>query len=101
MIFVCCLVVPTAVRGSDPTTPGSEFFEKEVRPLLMAKCGACHGGVARPKGELRLTSRDEILLGGESGAAIAPGKPEESLLIAAVRYQGDLRMPPADKLSDR
>ena len=72
-----------------------------MRPLLVAKCGACHGGAARAKGKLRLTSREEILRGGESGAAVTPGKPDESLLLKAVRYEGDLRMPPAGKLTDR
>jgi hypothetical protein len=100
-IFVCCVVASATARAAEPTASESEFFEKEVRPLLVAKCGACHGGAARPKGKLRLTSRDDILRGGESGAAVEPGKPDDSLLVKAVRYQGDLRMPPSGKLTDR
>ena len=100
-IVFCCIAALSTARAAEPTAAESEFFEKEVRPLLVTKCGACHGDVARAKGKLRLTSRDDILRGGESGAAIVPGKPDESLLLKAVRYDGDLRMPPAGKLTDR
>ncbi|HEY2839715.1 MAG TPA: DUF1549 domain-containing protein, partial [Pirellulales bacterium] len=106
-ICLCCwLSAQPDANGAEPaeakpSEADLEFFEKEVRPLLVEKCGACHGAVARPKGKLRLTSRDEILRGGENGPAALPGKPEVSLLIKAVQYQGDLRMPPQGKLTDR
>jgi hypothetical protein len=76
-----------------------EFFEKEVRPLLADKCQSCHGDEKR-RGGLRLTSRDLVLKGGGRGAAIVPGKPEESLLLRAVEQQGDLKMPPKGKLTE-
>src|SRR6185503_244403 len=40
---------------------------------------------------------------GNTGAAIVPGKPDESLLIQAIRYKDeDLQMPPkGEKLSDQ
>ncbi|WP_406697046.1 PSD1 and planctomycete cytochrome C domain-containing protein [Singulisphaera sp. Ch08] len=76
-----------------------EFFEKDVRPLLVARCQSCHGA-EKQKGHLRLDSRDAILTGGDTGAAIVPGKSNESLLIEAINY-GDLyKMPPKSKLSD-
>ncbi len=51
-------------------------------------------------GGLRLDSRDAMLKGGKSGAAVVPGKPEESLLIQAVaQTHARLKMPPAGKLS--
>ena len=68
------------------------FFEQEVRPLLVEKCYACHGA-EKQKGGLRLDSREAILKGGESGPAVVPGKPEESLLVEAMNYEG-LEMPP-------
>ena len=55
----------------------------------------------RPKGGLKLTSRADLLRGGDSGPAAVPGKPDESLLLKVVRYQGKPRMPPQGKLSDR
>lgn len=77
---------------------GSDDFEKRVRPLLIERCYKCHSG-AESKGGLRLDSREGLLKGGESGAAIVLAKPEESLLIQAVRHQNGLAMPPDGKLT--
>ena len=78
---------------------GSERFEKKVRPLLAERCWRCHGA-EQAKGGLRLDTADALLAGGESGPAVVPGKPDESPLIAAVRYSDGLKMPPKGKLSD-
>ncbi|MEX0792259.1 MAG: PSD1 and planctomycete cytochrome C domain-containing protein [Pirellulaceae bacterium] len=76
-----------------------EFFEKKVRPILAARCNECHGAEAEePGGGLVFASRLAILTGGDSGAAIVPGKPDESLLIEAINYQGLYEMPPKSKL---
>jgi len=91
--------LPT-VRAADPTAAEAEFFEKEVRPLLVEKCWECHGEEMH-KGRLKLTSRASVLKGGATGPAAVPGKPEESLLVEAVRYKDVRRMPPDAKLSDR
>ncbi len=72
------------------------FFESHVRPLLAEKCWNCHAGSKR-KGGLRLDSLDHVLDGGDSGAAIVAGAPDESLLIEAVQYE---QMPPSGPLSD-
>ncbi len=89
------------VRAADKD-PGIEFFEKKIRPLLTENCYQCHsteGG--KKKGELLLDSRPGMLKGGESGPAIVPGKPKESLLLKAVGYENDkLQMPPKGKLPD-
>ncbi len=77
----------------------SDHFESHVRPLLVKNCHSCH--TEEQSGGLRLDSRFAILGGGKSGPAIVPGKPEESLLIAAVRHtHSRLRMPLGGKLSD-
>ncbi|MBY0229082.1 MAG: hypothetical protein K2W96_07375, partial [Gemmataceae bacterium] len=73
-----------------------EGFEKRIRPLLVEKCLSCHGD--KPKGGLRLTSRAALLQGGDSGPAVVPGKPDESLLLKAVRHEGERKMP-KEKLS--
>jgi mono/diheme cytochrome c family protein len=90
-------LVPTLRVG---THEGEEFFEKEVRPLLVEHCQKCHGD-KKPKGGLRLTSRDAVLKGGESGPAAVAGKPQDSLLIQAVRYNDTPQMPPKRKLTER
>ncbi len=78
-----------------------ELFETKIRPLLAARCYECHSARAEKlKGGLRLDTRDALRKGGDSGPAVAPGKPDESLLIEAVRYDGDFQMPPKGKLPD-
>ncbi len=96
------------IAGRDAeVTPGTadraglEFFESRVRPLLVDSCYECHGA-QKQKGGLRLNSRASVLTGGDSGPAISPGEPGESLLLRAVRYTDTtLQMPPSGKLSDR
>ncbi len=89
---VCLLVFIGGVRAATP----DEQFEKVIRPLLVEKCLGCHGE-KKPKGDLRLDSLAGMLKGGESGPAIVPGKPEQSLLVIAVRHNEQLKMP-KDKL---
>lgn len=77
-----------------------DFFEAKIRPVLVSHCYECHSSTAKKLGgELLLDSRDSVLAGGESGAAVEPGDPGSSLLVAAIRYEG-LEMPPSGKLPD-
>ena len=89
-----------AVRGGEPDSQTQaareQFFEQNVRPLLAENCYSCHGD-KKQKGGLRLDSLEAILKGGESGPAVVPGKPEESLIVEAINYEG-LEMPPTGKL---
>jgi hypothetical protein len=75
-----------------------EFFETRIRPILVENCFQCHGD-KKQKGGLRLDSRTGLLKGGDDGPVIVPGRPDDSRLIMAVRHQGDLKMPPKQKLS--
>jgi hypothetical protein len=86
--------------AEEATRPGAEFFENKVRPLLVKRCYQCHGQ-GKVKGGLALTSREEVLEGGDSGPAAVVGRPDKSLLIRAVRYQESPRMPPHGKLPDQ
>ena len=89
-----------SVGADDAVSPEQiEFFESQVRPLLAEQCHTCHGA-EKQKASLRLDSREAILLGGETGPALVPGKPESSLLLTAVKQTGDLQMPPKGKLTD-
>jgi mono/diheme cytochrome c family protein len=82
-----------------PVDPqAADFFEREVRPLLLAECAGCHGAAVQ-QGGLRLDSREALLKGGARGPSIAPGHPERSLLLKAVRHDG-LKMPPGKRLPD-
>ncbi|MCX7411719.1 MAG: hypothetical protein NTZ32_26890 [Planctomycetales bacterium] len=73
-----------------------DFFEAKIRPVLVRTCFRCHGD-AKTGGALRIDSREMLLKGGESGPAIVPGKPEESLLIKAIRRQADVSAMPPEK----
>ncbi len=78
-----------------------DFFEKKVRPLLADRCLECHSTEKKVKGGLALDTRAGWEKGGDAGPAIVPGKPDESLLIKAVRYTDpDLQMPEKRKLPD-
>lgn len=85
--------------GAELAAEQVEFFEAKVRPILVESCYKCHSVEAgKSKGDLFVDSRDGLLKGGASGLAIVPGKPDESLLIRAVRYKDeDLQMPPEDE----
>lgn len=88
------------VFGED--AKGVEFFEKKIRPLFLEHCSKCHSSQDnKVKGGLSLDTRESTLKGGDTKAAIVPGKPEESLLIQTLGYNGDIKMPPKGKLSDQ
>ncbi len=97
-----CGISVTLVGADLPSAADLEFFEKRIRPVLVENCYQCHSATSEKlKGGLRLDSRAGMLKGGESGAAIVPGKPDESLLVKAVRYKNeDTAMPPKKKLAD-
>ena len=90
---------PKSVESTAISPEAEVFFEKQVRPLLVERCYKCHSE-KKQSGGLRLDHRALVLAGGESGPAITPGKPEESLLVEAINYES-LEMPPKGKLPPR
>ena len=95
------IIMPSSMAG-EPAAKASApnaFFENEIRPLLAEHCFKCHGE-KKQKGGLRLDSREAMLKGGDTAPAVVPGKADQSLLIKAISYQGELKMPREGKLSD-
>src|SRR5688572_30229172 len=88
-----------ADENADADREGIEFFEKKIRPVLVARCYECHSaGAKKIEGSLLLDSREAARKGGDLGAAIVPGDPDKSLLIQAIRYTDEnLQMPPTEK----
>lgn len=89
--------------GDRPDDPRAAFFVEEVRPILVEHCMRCHNpSRLKRSGQLDQTNIAGILKGGVSGPAVLPGKPDESLLITAVRWEDpDLQMPAGkEKLAD-
>lgn len=69
-------------------------FEKQIRPLLIKRCGSCHGSSQQNSG-LRLDTKHAAFRGGDGGTVIVPGKSEESELFRRITSDdADERMPP-------
>ena len=79
------------------TDKQSQFFEENIRPMLIRHCYACHSSEKQESG-LRVDSIEALLTGGDSGPAIELGKPDASLLIKAIEYNG-FEMPPSAALA--
>lgn len=100
VLLIAVLAVQDPAAASAPSEEQIRFFEMQVRPILVEHCDKCHGE-KKQWGGLRLDSRQALITGGENGPAVVPGKPEESLLIRAVRQVDEnLKMPEDGKLSD-
>ncbi len=94
----CCLLVSGNVLADDGPA-ALEFFEKDVRPLLVKHCYECHSA-SDVDGGLNLDSKVGVANGGDSGVVVMAGAPDKSLLIEAVRYKNqDLQMPPKGQMS--
>ena len=72
-----------------------ELFENRIRPILAQRCFPCHGDKKVSSG-LRVDSLASLKQGGESGAALEPGRASESLLMRAIRRQDDVSAMPPD-----
>src|ERR1051326_7193651 len=94
------LFLPGAAQQAAPQDSKQvEFFETKVRPLLQTRCYKCHSAEApKPKGGLRLDSREAALKGGDTGPAVVPGDEAKSLLVTAIlRKDPDLKMPRSEE----
>ena len=100
MILSAKVVILTTLASCAATaqTPEqTEFFEKQVRPLLAAKCQACHNQKVKTAG-LDLSTGEGFVHGGQSGVLIAKEAPAESRLLKVVSYDERQKMPPTGKL---
>ncbi|MBC8353543.1 MAG: DUF1553 domain-containing protein [Planctomycetes bacterium] len=100
LIVLVLSTLTCQASAAEPSAEGIAFFEKKVRPLLVERCIDCHTG-DEPESGLSMDSLAGLLKGGLRGPAIVIDKPEESLLIRALRHGEILKMPPKEKLSAR
>ena len=99
-LFLLLLLAAPFVRADDDAQREAlQFFEKEVRPLLAQRCYDCHGE-KKKKGSLRLDNIAYINEGGDSGPALVPGKPDDSLIVNLDLPGGGFFMPLFVKLRD-
>ncbi len=90
---LCLLWTSSRLDAQDAASAAD--FENQIRPLLLNRCGQCHGP-QQQKGGLRLDARSHFFRGGDSGPVIVPGKSDESPLIIRISSSvADLQMPPA------
>ena len=93
LLAACTAGLPGHGVAAAITPEQTEFFEKKIRPVLVAECVECHNA-DKQKGGLRLDYRDGWKKGGDSGETIVPGDPKESLLLRTIRHEEeDLKMP--------
>lgn len=98
ILLAAISVFPDGAPAADDKA-GIAFFESKIRPALVKHCQECHAKDAKKiGGKLLLDTRDDLKKGGESGSPIVAGKPEESLLIHALKWENDLEMPPKTPL---
>ncbi len=109
--FLALSLIPLSVHAAPPASADENqvekespeqltFFETRIRPVLIEHCYSCHSADSKDvRGGLLLDTRSGLLNGGDSGPAIVPGKPAESVLISALKHE-TVEMPPDQKLSD-
>ena len=105
LLISLCFIGAGLLSASSVLQPASaaqsteqiEFFEKRIRPVLVANCAKCHNPKAKVA-ELDLSTCEGFARGGESGALVNKEKPEESRLLKAVGYDDKLKMPPTGKM---
>ena len=96
-------LIAVSTSGDTEIDPRLAHFREQVMPILVEHCLRCHNPTRKKRaGGLDQSTMAGLLAGGYSGPAIVPGRPDESLLMTAVRWADpDLQMPlNKDKLSD-
>jgi hypothetical protein len=102
-LILVVMTTPVAIGAHDAVTvppderDTADFFETRVRPVLLASCLECHGE-EKQESDVRLDSLAGLLRGNGDGPVLVPGEPETSRLIRAIRYSGEIKMPPAARL---
>ena len=95
-LFGCAILAGGSLSAADNEMPPDqiEFFESRIRPILMEHCLKCHGGEKVKKG-LQVNTLKALFTGGDSGPALKPGDPHNSLIMQALKGEGDMEpMPP-------
>jgi hypothetical protein len=96
-LALCFLLLPATALAQ---TKDARYFDEKVAPIIEKHCLGCHNGELK-NGGISFLDRESLLHGGTRGPAIVPGKPEQSLLVTALRHEGELQMPPGPKLSKK
>ena len=90
-------VVLFVVSAGAQTPDQLEYFEKQVRPVLVTSCQPCHNAKVKSSG-LDLSSGAGVHAGGAGGPIINKEHSDASRLIGIIGYEDSLKMPPTGKL---
>ena len=83
-----------AADEADTKSAGEINFDRDVLPILQARCVECHGPDAQESG-LRVDSRQALLSGGDFGPSVVPGEPSKTEILRRMSATDpDERMPP-------
>jgi hypothetical protein len=97
LIRVVCFLCFASLAAGANHAADVRFFDTRVAPILTKRCLGCHNQELK-NGNISFLDRDSLLKGGSRGPAVVPGKPGASVLIVALRHEGELQMPPGPKL---
>ena len=98
-VLVLAAGIAAPARAQELPPEDLDHFESKIRPVLVERCYQCHGAdPERIFGGLVLVDAAGVRAGGDSGAVVVPGAPDDSLLIDVIRYDGPIRMPPDGRL---
>lgn len=95
ILSLLLIAIPALAQEKD-----IRYFDERVAPILEKRCLPCHNEELK-NANISFLDRDSLLSGGTLGPALIPGRPDQSLLIAALRHEGELQMPPGPKLSSK
>lgn len=99
--WLVAILLVSAALGPAAASDDASFFSDRVLPILRERCFECHSHDGDLSGDLALDVRSGWQQGGASGPAVVPGKPDESLLVRAVRrVNPDVAMPPDGAIPD-
>jgi hypothetical protein len=88
--FVLACLVASLLDAQ--TAPTKVDYDRQVHPILAAKCFACHSQEKR-SGGLSLFSYEDVLNGGRNGGTVRPGKSADSLIMLRITGETQPRMP--------
>ncbi|HEY7510011.1 MAG TPA: c-type cytochrome domain-containing protein [Vicinamibacteria bacterium] len=91
------LAAAAAGPQAAPTAPGAPDFDRVVLPILEEHCTSCHAA-ADPEGDLVMETYEDLMRGGEHGAALLAGNSEKSRLVMMVEGRAKPKMPPKKPL---
>jgi WD40 repeat protein len=95
-LVVCAAVIAAGGLSAQQPAPVPDYA-RDVVPILEANCVRCHSP-AQQEGGLLLDTYEDLVKGGESGEAFAPGNAASSRLVAMIEGRAKKKMPPKSDL---